>query len=88
MVTRSAILDRILEPQQGGFSTEHAQYVLSLDFTPDEHARYAELAGKASSGTLTQQEQVELDEFLSVNTFLMLLQSKARVSLKQHSPAA
>lgn len=88
MVTQSAILDRIIEPHRGGFSSEHAKYVLSLGFTPDEHARYAELASKAQTATLTQDEQAELDNFLNVNTLLMILQSKARVSLKKHSPAA
>jgi hypothetical protein len=67
---------------------DHARYILSLDFSPEEHARYAELSAKAQSGTLTEQEQGELDEFLTANALLMILQSKARVSLKQHTPAA
>jgi hypothetical protein len=82
------ILDRIIEPQAGGFSEEHARYVLSLDFSADEHAYYDELAAKAQEGSLSADEQADLDEFLAVNAMLTVLQSKARVSLKKHSSAA
>ena len=88
MSTRSTLLDRIIEPQAGGLLPEHARYILSLDFSPDEHARYCELSAKAQTGTLTEQEQADLDEFLTTNALLMILQSKARISLKQHTPAA
>jgi hypothetical protein len=88
MATQTGILDRIIEPHRGGFSEEHARYVLSLDFTPQEHARYAELAAKAQDGALDPEEQAEIDEFLSVNALLTVLQSKARVSLKKHTSAA
>ncbi len=82
------ILDRIIEPKQGGFSKEHALYVLSLDFSADEHSRYAELAAKAQEGHLTVEDQAELDDFLTVNAMLAVLQSKARISLSEHSTAA
>jgi hypothetical protein len=88
MATQTGILDRIIEPHGGGFSEEHARYVLSLDFTPEEHARYAELAAKAQNSALNLEEQAEIDEFLSVNALLMVLQSKARISLKKHNSAA
>lgn len=84
MPTSPDIFERIIEPHQGGFSEEHARYVLSLDFTPEEHARYAELALKAQDGSLTTDERALIDDFLSVNAVLTVLQSKARVSLKQH----
>jgi hypothetical protein len=88
MVAHTAILDRIIEPQRGGFSPEHARYVLSLDFSPDEHARYAALCEMAQAGTLSDQERADLDDFLAVNALLTILQAKARISLKKHVPAA
>jgi hypothetical protein len=88
MAIHPGILERIIEPYRGGFSEEHARYVLSLDFTPEEHAHYAELAAKAQHGTLNADEQSEIDEFLIVNAMLTVLQSKARVSLKKHTSAA
>jgi hypothetical protein len=88
MVAQSALLDRIIEPQRGGFSPEHARYILSLDFSPDDQASFAILSEKAQSGTLSEREQSELDDLLAVNALLTILQAKARISLKKHSPAA
>ena len=88
MAVHLDILDRIIEPQRGGFSEEHARYVLSLDFTAEEHDRYAELAAKAQEGNLNPDEQADLDDFLAVNAMLAVLQSKARISLRKHSSAA
>jgi hypothetical protein len=79
------ILDRIIEPQTGGFAEEHARYVLSLNFSADEYAYYDDLAAKAQEGSLSADEQADLDEFLAVNAMLAVLQSKARVSLKKNN---
>jgi hypothetical protein len=88
MAARSTILDQVIRPKRGGFPQELARYLLSLDFTRTQHARYARLAAKAQNGTLTRLEQSEIDEFLMVDAMLTVLQSKARVSLKKHSSAA
>jgi hypothetical protein len=82
------LLDSIIEPEAGGFSPEHARYVLSLSFPKAIQEQYRDLSEKARLGTLSEPEQVKLDEFLSTNAFLMILKSKARVSLKQHGSAA
>ena len=88
MVSQSGILERIIEPHRGGFSPEHARYVLSLDFSPEEHTLYASLSEKAQAGALSDRERAELDDFLTVNALLTILQAKARISLKKHGPAA
>jgi hypothetical protein len=88
MAAGASIIERIIEPQVGGFSAEHARYVLSLDFSSEEQARYAELAEKVQGGGLSEQEEAELDEFVAANAWLTILQSKARISLKKHNPAA
>jgi hypothetical protein len=88
MTTGASVLDRIIEPRTGGFSDEHARYILSLDFAPEEQARYAELAEKVQLGNLTEQEQADLDEFVTANALLTILQSKARISLRKHNSAA
>jgi hypothetical protein len=88
MTTGASVLERVIKPRTGGFSDEHARYVLSLDFSPEEQARYAELAHKVQLGTLTEQEQADLDDFVAANALLTILQSKARVSLRQHNSAA
>jgi hypothetical protein len=82
------LLEGIIRPDRGGLSPEHARYILSLDFTADQHARYAVLAAKADEGALTDEEASEMDAFLAADALLSILQSKARQSLNQHQPAA
>ena len=88
MPTGASILERIIERRTGRFSIEHAQFVLSLDFSPAEQARYDKLARKVQKGALTQEQQAELDEYVAANALLTVLQSKARLSLRKHNPAA
>ena len=88
MATQTSILERIIKPRSGGFSAEHARYILSLDFSPQQHARYEKLAKKAQSVSLTPKEEALLDDFLGANTLLTILQSKARVSLRRRNSAA
>jgi hypothetical protein len=81
MVSRSSILEHVIEPERGSLSAEFARYLLTLDFPRSDQDRYAVLAGKAQSGILTPEEKAELDEFLNVNDFLTIIQAKARASL-------
>lgn len=74
----SGILETIIKPQRGGLSAAHAKYILSLNFSAKQQVQYAKLAVKAQKGSLTSREQSLLDEFLSANALLMVLQSKAR----------
>ena len=73
-----------MEPGKGGLSPELAQYVLSLGFSDHLTARYLQLSDRAQSGTLTPAEEAELDEYLSTDAFISILQSKARVSLRKN----
>jgi hypothetical protein len=62
--------------------------VLALRFSPDEKARYEELAYKVQGPEITPDERQELEDFVNVDMLLTLLKSKARLSLKhQSSPA-
>lgn len=88
ILTSNPILERLIEPEEGTFSEEHARYVLSLKFTEKEKAYCEELSYKAQDGTLTPQERHDLDQFLSANSLLILLKSKARRSLERHASAA
>jgi hypothetical protein len=88
MANTAAIFERMIVPHAGDLLPEHARYVLALDFTTAEHARYESLAAKASNGSLNSEEREELDAFLDASTVLMLMQSKARQSLRQSGTAA
>ncbi len=78
----------MIEPETGSFLPDHAKYVLSLGFSDAEKARYLELADKVQDGALTSEEEAELDDFITANTLLIILQSKARRSLNKSSSAA
>jgi len=84
-VTR--IWTRIVAPDDPKLSPEVAQYFLSVGFTDEEKSRYQFLASKDQSD-LTTAERSELESFVHASTALMLLQSKARLSLRKHQPAA
>jgi hypothetical protein len=82
--TGAAILQRLIQPGTGTLSTEAAQAFLQLDFPPEDHERVSELSGKASSGTIDEQERAELNEYILVADLLAILQSKARRSLQRN----
>jgi hypothetical protein len=84
----AAILKRVIRPEEGDFPVEVARELLRLGFQESDHARMAELSAKAQDGTLTQTEQDELDGYINISHLIAFIQSKARMSLKQHHPAA
>ena len=88
MATINDILEGIIQPLNGDFSRQLAQYVIGLKFGEGQIARYDDLASRNQEGKLSEQELAELDAFVTANAFMMIIQSKARRSLMQHSPAA
>jgi hypothetical protein len=80
-----AILGRIIQPKRGDLPVTAARAILKLDFEPIDRERMRELSQKARLGTLTREEQAEIDEYDRVGHLLGLLHSKARISLKKHS---
>jgi hypothetical protein len=77
------ILARTIEPTKGNLSIEATRLILSFHLSPADWERVNELAAKARAGTLTAEERVELDEYERITCLLELMQSKARLSLKQ-----
>jgi hypothetical protein len=80
--TASAIWSRVIKPKKGTLSPEVARAILKLDFDAHDRRRVDQLSAKAADGTLVDAERAELEEYLRVNDELMILQSKARLSLK------
>jgi hypothetical protein len=87
MSPATAIWTRIVVPDEPTLSPEVAKYFLTLGFTEEERARYQELAAREQS-ELSLAERSELESLVHASTVIMLLQSKARLSLKQRQPAA
>jgi hypothetical protein len=81
MVARTSLLDHVISPQRGGLPADLARIILTWDFPSEDHLRYEALSEKAQEGTLTEEERLELDDFLNVSDFLAILQAKARTSL-------
>lgn len=85
----SAIFERVLLRDDCALSPEVARYFLSIKFSEDDKNRMHELAAKARSGSLTESEEAEIDGFEHVGHVLAILQSRARMALREkNSPAA
>ena len=82
MVAQSSSLERVFRPAEGGLPEPLARYLLSLDFASEDKARYEELSYKSQESSLSPSEAEELDDLLTTNDVLAILQSKARASLK------
>jgi hypothetical protein len=82
------LLDRVFESHSGTFPEPLARLILEVHFPPADHARYEQLSAKAQDGTLTADEQAQLDDYVNLNDFLMILKTKAEASLRKNKPAA
>ena len=71
MLRTASILEQVINPQVGNLTPDVAQYILSLDFPPAVHARYAELSEKAQEGTLSPTEKNELDDILVADAVVL-----------------
>jgi hypothetical protein len=80
--TEAAILSRLIQRGEGELSPGAAEFLLSIRFNEDEIARMNELSELARQGTLSQEEQLELDSYIHVSNLLGILQSKARCVLR------
>ncbi len=77
-----AIFGRVLEPDQATLDPAAARAILNLDFKQTDKDRMRALLAKAKKGSLTADEQVEIDNYERVGHMLSLMKSKARRSLK------
>lgn len=79
----AAIWERIIRPDQDDLSPEEARAFLLWKFSDADQRRADELSAKARAGTLSATEERELDEYLSIESALICLKSKARLSLQR-----
>lgn len=80
--SEAEILGRLIEPERGGFPPEAAKAILKIGFDARDKERMHRLSEKAREGTLTDQEQDEIEGYRRVGYLLGMLWSKARISLK------
>ena len=77
--------DTILAGLQGELTPQVAQAILTLQFSSEQKTRMADLAAKARSGELSENERSEADTYERISSLLGILQSRARISLSRTS---
>ncbi|HEY3245115.1 MAG TPA: hypothetical protein VGM03_17365 [Phycisphaerae bacterium] len=82
-VTQIGIWERLVQPDEPDMAPAVARQFLKMRFSPQDVNRMNALALKARRGTLTADQQAELDEYLLAGGILELLQAKARLVLGQ-----
>ena len=78
-----AILGRVLEPDKANLSPAAARAILALGFSEADKARMRQLSAKAREGTLSPEEQADIDSYERVGHLLNIMKSKARRSLRR-----
>ena len=89
MSRRESIIEGVIGAGGEPLTPDAAKYLLSLRFSEAQKDRFDELSEKAQQGTLSESEQDDLDEFLRIETLLIVLKANARRLLSTGSqPAA
>jgi hypothetical protein len=91
MVARAddgGIIQRMLAAQAGKLPLEAARFFLGLSFSASDRRRIKALSRKANEGELTSAEHDELATYVLLGDFLVIMQSRARASMRKTSPAA
>jgi hypothetical protein len=78
----SSILSRVIAPDKPTLPPDVATELLKWGFSEADKQRMSELAAKARQGILTPNEKSETEEYERVSSFLGLVKSKARRSLR------
>lgn len=77
------ILSRVISANKEDFPPAMVDLILGFNFPKEDRERMDELALKAREGTLTDEEEAEINAYERVGHFLSALQSKARASLNR-----
>ena len=85
--TEAEVWLRILHPDRN-MTPQVARAVIDLSIPEADLAIMHELSAKARAGTLTMEEDSQMDTFERVGSILSILKSKARQVLKRPSRSA
>ena len=81
--SEAAIWARLMQAQKAELSPGAAEFLLAIDFGEGDRRRMQLLAERSQAGTLTAEEQTEMDGYLHVGNLLAVMQSRARLALKR-----
>jgi hypothetical protein len=87
-LSNSGILQRTLASAGEELSPEVARFFLGLSIADPDMKRIEELSEKANEGELSPAERDDLASYIFLNDFLAIMHSRARLALRQKSPAA
>jgi hypothetical protein len=76
------IWSRLIQTPKEPVSPEAARYLPSIDFSESDHSRMQEPMDKSSEGSLTSEEDSELDSYVNIANVLSVMHSRARVVLR------
>lgn len=82
------ILARMIKPEGDIWPIETARMILDWKLAREDVDRVNALCAKARAGTITVEERAELDDYEETATQVEIMQSKARIALKQAGVAA
>lgn len=80
--TPAAIWERVIHAEHDELTSDDARAVLRWKFSDADLERVDSLSAKARAGTLTSVEKKELENYLSIQTALIRLKTKAHLALK------
>ena len=80
--SETAIFERIVFPDEPGMNEAAARTILAMGFNPADRLRMQVLADKAKAGSLSPDEEIEIENYERVGHHLGILQSKARLALR------
>ena len=87
MVSESSVIDRLMDPVGRCLTPEVAKRIVSLRADSVLQSRVDVLADKANTGTLSDEERSEYEQYVNFSQFVTLLQIKARDLLDQPGAA-
>lgn len=79
----AAIFERLLMNGAAKMSMTEARFVLKMGFNKEDQARMEDLAERNQEGALSPEEHEELMNYVHVGNMLVILQSRARKTLKK-----
>jgi len=82
--SETAILGRLICPDNGDLRAEAAEALLAIRFDGRDLDRMHELAAKNQEDRLSLKEKAEMENYRRVSFLLDLMHSKARRSLQKH----
>src|SRR5262245_15529265 len=78
----AAILSRLMGPERPMLSAQTAKGLLTLKFSDADKEIMHTLAAKARAGTLSDDEQAQIEAYSRISGLLGILKSKARRAVK------